>query len=161
MDFLGKLSRLSRSSLVVTKGKSCRFVQVGVWPFVTNGHERVKDNIFCRFYCLYRWLQTVQYHFFRKFSNATPGIFPQTLRNHSLHWLLCAISYLSSVGGGYGTWHRQYNSASEVAVSHLTTSPVIVRNGVSFPIFRHSTRCDLIFFLYSFLSLNYYHTLEW
>ena len=91
MDFLGKLSRLSRSSLVVTKGKSCRFVQVGVWPFVTNGHERVKDNIFCRFYCLYRWLQTVQYHFFRKFSNATAGIILQTLWNHSLHWLHCAF----------------------------------------------------------------------
>ena len=121
----------------------------------------LKTTCSCRFYCLYRWLQTVQYHFFRKFSNATAGIYSQTLRNHSLHWLHCAISYLSSVSGAYGTTHRQYNSTFEVAVSHLTTSPVIVGNGVGFPISGHSTRCGLIFFYHSFLSLDYYHTLEW
>ena len=42
---------------------------------------------------------------------------------------LC-ISYLSSVGGAYGTRHRQYNYTFKIAVSHLTTSPVIVGNGV-------------------------------
>ena len=73
---------------------------------------------------------------------------------------LC-ISYLSSVGGAYGTRHRQYNYTFKIAVSHLTTSPVIVGNGVSFPTFRHPTRCGLIFFYHSFLSLDCYHMLDW
>ena len=162
MDFLGKLSRLSRSCLVVTKGKSCRFVQVWLWPFVTNGHERVKDNMYLSFLLFISVTanSTIPF-FFRMFSNATAGIFSQTLWNHSLHWLHCVISYLLSFGRAYGTWHRQYNSTFEVAVSHLTTSPVIVGNGVSFPILRHSTRCGLIFFYHSSLSLDCYHTLDW
>ena len=137
--FLGKLSRLSGSCLMVTKGKSCRFVQVWVWPFVTKGHERVKGNMYLPFLLFISVTANSTIPFFCKFSNATAGIYSQTLWNHSLHWLHCVISYLLSFGRAYGTWHRQYNSTFEVAVSHLTTSPVIVGNGVSFPIFRHST----------------------
>ena len=88
----------------------------------------------------------MQYLFFLKFSNPTAGILSQTLWFHSLHWLHCAILHLSSVGCTYGSWHRQYDSTFEVAVSLLTTSSVIVVNGVSFPIFRDSTSCSIILF---------------
>ena len=47
----------------------------------------------------------------------------------------CATSYLSSIGGTYGTPHRKFNSIFEVAVSHLTTSSVIWGNGFSFTIY--------------------------
>ena len=58
---------------------------------------------------------------------------------------LC-LWYLLSVGGTRGTQDRQNNSTIEMAVLHLKTFPVIVGNGVSFLIFRHSTMCGLIFF---------------
>ena len=74
---------------------------------------------------------------FLKFSNRTAGIYLQTLWYYSLHWLHCAISYLSSVAGTYDMGRRHYNSMFEIAIAHVTTSPVIVGNGVSFPIFRH------------------------
>ena len=125
------------------------------------GMKRLKTTCICRFYCLYQRQQTVQFHFFLKFSNATAGIFSQTLWYHSLLWLHCAIFYLSSVGGTYGTRHRKYNSIFEVAVSHISTSPVILGNAVSFTSFRHSTMCGLIFFYRSFLFLDCHHTLDW
>ena len=124
------------------------------------GMKGSKTKCICHFYCLHWWLHTVQYHFFLKFSNTTAGIFSQTLWYHPLHWLHCAISYFSSVGGTYGTRHRQYSYIFEVAESYLTTSPVIVGNGVSFAIFKHSTRCAVIFFYHSFLSLDCHHTLD-
>ena len=91
------------------------------------GMKRLKTTYICRFYCLYRWLQTVILYrvpgniLISLFSsNATAGIFLQTLLYHSLHWLHCAFSNLLSVGGRYSTRHREYNS-----LSHLPTSPVI------------------------------------
>ena len=50
-------------------------------------------------------------------------------------------------------------------ILHLTSQYyilqlLIVGNGVSFPIFRHSTQCGLIFFIIAFF-LFLYHTLDW
>ena len=54
--------------------------------------------------------------------------------------------YLLSVGGTRGTRDRQHSSTIEIAVLHLKTFPVVVGNGVTFLIFRHSTMCGLILF---------------
>ena len=175
-----------RSNLILgdkfwIRGKERETGRIEFNPFMPRGGKRWKLQVFssvydlllppgikgskttciCHFYCLHWWLQTVQYRFFLKFSNTTAGIFSQTLWYHSSHWLHCAISYFSSVGGTYGTRHRQYSSIFEVAESYLATSPVIVGNGVSFAIFKHTTRCAVIFFYHSFLSLDCRHTLAW
>ena len=58
---------------------------------------------------------------------------------------LC-LWYFLSVGGTRGTRDRQHSSTIEIAVLHLKTFPVVVGNGVTFLIFRHSTMCGLILF---------------
>ena len=73
---------------------------------------------------------------------------------------LC-LWYLLSVGGRRGTRDRQNNSTIEIAVLHLKTFPIIVGNGVSFLIFRHSTMCGLTFFLSQHFSLDCHHELDW
>ena len=100
------------SCLVVKKGRT------DLNTLAAKRIERAKNNMsfsflclfyvavmscLCLFYCLYQWLQTVQSHFFLKFSNVEAGVLSQNLWYHSLHWLHCAISYFSSVSGTYGT----------------------------------------------------------
>ena len=90
----------------------------------------VKDNVYLSFLLFISDYKQYKTTFSLNFQTRQQVSFSQTPWYHSLHWLHSVILYLLSVGGTYDTRHTQYISTFEVVVTHLTTSPVSLRNGV-------------------------------